>query len=202
MEQNSETWLTRGIPLYSSHSMLSIKKQNDRDLNRSLLFTAPTKLMPFMRRRSNPHQRSTFVISWRGVDWPTLFEAIRNCPVGGPRAILLCILYILGLRPFACSLTFHTNDIADWFASLHSVQCRICSLSPRSDANCRNNRRNCRRLENIQYGKTIGVDDKLAWIESVRQNHKYFRELTGHARSTMRRSESRQNYGGRYLLYI
>ena len=143
-------------------------------------------------------QISLIVRSWLGVGRPTLFEAIRNSPIGSPPTSLEP-----NQLPAVCHSTL--NDIADLFEPLHSVQSRICPLSTWLDADCRYIRRNCRRLN--KYRRTKDVDDKLAWIKSVWQKHRSFRAkenshwvcMQGCAMT--RRGESRQSCGSRDILY-
>ena len=92
-----------------------------------------------------------------------IIETIRNSPIGVPPT---------SPEPFHLLADYTLSDIADRFAPLHSVQSRICPMSPWFDADCGNIRRNCRRLN--KYRRTKDVD-KLAWIEWVPQKHRSIR---------------------------
>jgi len=60
------------------------------------------------------------------------------------------------------------RGIADRLVPQHSIRRPACRLSPWFDAECRTQRRQCRRLE-LQYRKTGISTDRRFWIDAIRR---------------------------------
>ena len=66
-------------------------------------------------------------------------------------------------------------DLADQFAPAHCVRSHYKPLTPWFDADCLQQRRRCRALEQ-RYRRTNSPLDRLAWVDALRGKHAKLRE--------------------------
>ena len=117
----------------------------------------------------HPQYTVRSVRSWRRVDRQTFSDAIRNSALMNPEpdcgSDRLFELYNTTLKA-----------IADKLAPERSVRCRLGLTAPWFDAECRSIRRHCRRLEK-SYRSSRSNDDRLAWVQAVREKNDRFKEI-------------------------
>jgi len=113
-------------------------------------------------------QRLTRVVrSWRRVDRSEFVQAVKDSAIGcsplpSQSVDELFAMYDNTLR-----------DIADRLAPAHTVHSRVQPLAPWFDSECREIRRDCRRLER-RYRRTKSDIDRSNFIAAQRRKHDSF----------------------------
>jgi len=67
------------------------------------------------------------------------------------------------------------RSIADQLAPERTVKCQLRPMCPWFDAECRANRRNCRRIER-PYRRTFDPVDEAAYAAASREKHSTFEQ--------------------------
>lgn len=109
------------------------------------------------------------VRNWNKVDWDEFREALLRSE------LCTSVGQLLDVNEYFAVYHDVLQSLADKFAPVRKITIRRQRLAPWMDAECRQLRRNSRRLER-KYRRTKSPADRQVWVEHERHRHRVYRQ--------------------------